>query len=445
MSEGTILELTRCKGQLSWEGRSLGIQFKLSCGRDGNVVISPDPIPLSPQSKFLLDLYSTRSRTVEKFALFGSGPDGEQIEAKSAHLKRMSVPSNEERAFIDLEISTPHLDLTWQSPRTTALSEPIHLEYLVPGLRCLGSVEVEASFGKVSIAGVTEVKDYGELTGIVRVTTTFGTDSSKATQLEKLDSGVRRLLDVLSLADGRFMQWSIRRVVSGGQVCSVVFRGPMRSSEPTFPLFSFINLQPIVQMAVEHYTEELCRTTGIDLAIEWFLMHPRYSEAQFLTGMTALEHLIHVFGEQHPQGGLLPKNIFKKKVKQRLQDALESAFKILPAEILSERSDAQGIMSLKLGDLNRRTLRSNLEAFLKHYGVPISDIEAEIPSLISLRNDIVHIGHQPEAEESRPLSYSVAVLRELLTRVFLSLLEYKGEYQSFLNGPEWREFSQDRG
>jgi hypothetical protein len=178
-------------------------------------------------------------------------------------------------------------------------------------------------------------------------------------------------------------------------------------------------------MAVEQYTEELCKATGIDLAIEWFLMHPRDSEAQFLTGMTALEHLIHVFTEQHPQGGILPRHIFKQKVKPQLQDALASAFKALPAEILSERSDAQEGMTQKLGELNRRSLQSNLAAFLKYYGVPLSDIETEIPALISLRNNVVHIGHQREADRAHPLSYYVAVLREFLTRGFCLCLGTK--------------------
>jgi hypothetical protein len=444
MSERTIFEIINCKGKLSWSDSSLEIEFKLSCGRDGSLAISPNPIPISPQSKFLFDLSSTRSRTSEKFIFFGLGPDREQIETKSAYLTHFMTRSNAEGSFIDLEISTHHLEIRWQHPQTSASREPIHLEYLVPGLRGFGSTEVEAPFGKVRVAGATEVEHYTELTGIVTITAMRHPNSSEATQLEELDARVRRLLDVLSLAEGRFMQWSIRRIVAEGQVRSAVFRGPMDSSEPRFPLFSFLNLPPVVKIAVEQYTEELCKATGVDVAIEWFLMHPQYAETQFLTGMTALEHLIHVFGKQHPQGGMLPRNIFKKKLRPRLQDALDNAFKALPAEILSEGSDALEVMSRKFGDLNRRTLRTNLEALLKHHGVPISDIETEIPSLISLRNHVIHRGHQSEADGSQALSYSVAVLRELLTRVFLSLFRYRGTYQSFLNGPEWRQFPPDQ-
>lgn len=443
MSERTIFEIVNCKGKLSWSGSSLEIEFKLSCGRDGGLTILPHPIPLSPQNRFLFDLSATRGRTAEKFVLSGLGPDREQIETKSAYLTHFTTRSNADGSFIDLEISTRHLEITWQHPQTSASGETIHLEYLVPGLRGFGSAEVEAPFGKVSVAGATKVEDYTELTGSITITAMLTPNSPEIIQLEQLDTRVRRLLDILSLADGRFMQWSIRRIVSEGQVRSAVLRGPIGSAEPKFPLFSFLHLQPVVKLAVEQYTEELCTATGVDVAMEWFLMHPEYAEARFLTGMTALEHLIYVFGKQHPQGGMLPRNIFKKKLRPRLRDALDSTFKDLPAEILSE-GDTLEVMSQQLGNLNRRTLRTNLEAFLKCYGVPISDIATEIPSLISLRNHVIHRGRQLEADDSQPLSYSIAVLRELLTRVFLSLLRYRGTYQSFLNGPEWKQFPLDQ-
>ena len=204
----------------------------------------------------------------------------------------------------------------------------------------------------------------------------------------------------------------------------------MRSSEPRFPLFSYINLPPIVSLVVERYTEELCENSGIDVAIEWFLIHPRYTEAEFLTGMTALEHLIHVFVKRNPQGGILPRSTFKKVVRPRLRAALDEVFQSLSQNVVPNAREAQEVMTQKLGELNRRILQTNLQALLTHYAVPVLEIEEEIRSLIELRNQIVHRGHKAESNLLQPLSYYAAVLRELLTRVFLSVLQYKGEYQS---------------
>lgn len=125
MSERTILEIENCNGNLSWRDSSLDVKFKLSCGRDGSIAVSLDPLPLSLQSKFLLELGSTRSRKAEEFTLLGSGPGGEWIETKSARLTRWGTSSDKEGAFINLEISTGRLDLSWQHPTTSNPSEPI--------------------------------------------------------------------------------------------------------------------------------------------------------------------------------------------------------------------------------------------------------------------------------------------------------------------------------
>jgi len=213
----------------------------------------------------------------------------------------------------------------------------------------------------------------------------------------------------------------------------------MPSSEPRFPLFSYKNLTPIVSLAVERYTEELCENSGIDVAIEWFLMHPRYTEAEFLTGMTALEHLIHVFVKKNPEGGIFTGDIFKEVVRPRLKAALDEVFQSLQNTVPKEE-EVQEVLSQRLGMLNQRSLQTNLRTLLTHCAVPVLGIEKEIPSLIKLRNEIVHRGHKAESGLPQPLSYYTAVLRELLTRIFLSLLQYRDEYQSYLNGPEWKKF-----
>lgn len=255
---------------------------------------------------------------------------------------------------------------------------------------------------------------------------------------EDLDRNVRLILDVLSLAEGRFMDWSIRRIIIGDKICSARLCGPRGTTEPQFPVFSYLNLGPILKIALEKYTRQLCHETGIDLAIEWFLMHPRYSELRFITGMTALEHMIHVFSERNPLGSLLPKATFKQSVRPHVESALRIAMAALPNG--GNLTQEVEIMLNKLGDLNRWPLQENLKKMLQCYDVPFRDLAGEIPKLIKLRNDIVHIGHQPTLPGSSGLNYSNAVLRELLTRIFLTLLGYEGQYQSFLSGPAWVSF-----
>jgi hypothetical protein len=440
MAEDSILEFKNCKGEISYRGLSLGIEFHLSCARDGRISILPQRVPLSNESKFLLDLEGSQSRLVEEFTIAGYHEEGVRIESEHAYLSRCTVPSDKYGAYFDLEISANRLNLSWEEREAGGPPAALRVEYFVPGLRCFGLASAEASFGRVSVAGSTNLTNYSELSGVVAVDVSCSETSPAAQQLEAIDAGVRRLLQVLSLADGRFMQWSIRRLLSGGQLRSALFHGPMPSLEPRFPLFSYLNLDPIVSLAVERCTEELCENSGIDVAIEWFLMHPPYTEAELLTGMTALEHLIHVFVNRNPQGGIFSSNTFKRVVRPRLKAALDEVFQTLPQDTVSHPEEAQEVMSQRLGGLNQRTLQTNLQTLLTHYVVPVLEIKEEIPSLIKLRNEIVHRGHGAENTLPRSLSYYTAVLRELLSRVFLSLLQYKGEYQSYLKGPQWKQF-----
>jgi hypothetical protein len=126
---------------------------------------------------------------------------------------------------------------------------------------------------------------------------------------------------------------------------------------------------------------------------------------------------------------------WKAQKKQDYQETIP-----LNLSTLSKEEKVQETLSQRLGMLNQRSLQTNLRTLLTRCAVPVLGIEKEIPSLIKLRNEIVHRGHKAESGLPQPLSYYTAVLRELLTRIFLSLLQYKGEYQSYLNGPEWKKF-----
>lgn len=441
MAEELIFELKKCKGKIFYKDFSLDLEFILSCKQNGHISIIPKRIPISNQSKFLFDIEDSKDILVKTFSIIGESENSIQIKSDYTYLVGCGTPSDKSGSYFDIVISTNQLLVSWevQGDEDESL-ESLQIEYLVQGLQCFGHVSTEAPFGNVNIAGCTKPTDYDLLSGRVLVDAPLSETSLSPDQIEIIDSGVRRLLDILSLAEGRFMKWSRRQIRLGGRLHSALFRGPMSSSKPIFPLFSFLHLDPIVTLAIERYTKELCEKTGIDVAIEWFLMHPRYTEAEFLTGMTALEHLIHVFVEKNPKSGNLPKSFFKKNVRPCIEAALKEVIQSLPLKSKSDEQEVLRVMSQNIGKLNQRSLRTNLEDLIAYYTVPVLDLKDEIRTLINLRNDIVHRGHMEESNHPKPLPYYVAVLREILTRIFLSILHYKGEYQSYLGGPEWRQF-----
>ncbi|MCE5228853.1 hypothetical protein LLG95_04555 [bacterium] len=379
-----------------------------------------------------MELNSSSGRQVETFSFSGYDKHGMKCESSFAYISHLGTICTPNVGKINFEISTNRLciDRELKDAEHTGSTKVV---YFVPGLKCFGTVASETPYGNVKVSGVSETKEYDKITGAI----TVELPDDESPNMDELDSLVRRVLDVLSLAEGRFMRWNYRGIFIDRQLKSMVCYGSTTKTEPRFPLFTHLNLEPILHMAIERYSEALCEKTGINLAIEWFLMHPRYLEAQFLTGMTALEHLIHMFEKHNPRAKLLPTAVFRQ-VRNKLHVSLENVFQDLPScAALPNAVNACNELLGKLNDLNRRSLRRNLYAFLKHYDVPVSDIENEIPRLIDLRNNVVHIGDFSESKLNQPLSFYIAVLRELLTRIILVVIGYEGEYRSYINGHRW--------
>lgn len=436
MSEHLLLQLDGCVGKLRWNTDELPIVFSLVCRPDGALIISLSDVPVSIASKFLWEIESARGRIPEVFTISGVDADGTQIHTDHAYLTECGHRSDQTDRVFALKASSNLVDITWPSPPLLEKGGPNRIEYLIPGFDCVGVAVAQAPFGTVTVRGSARAENYSWITGVLAV------ESEIPEQLlagpEDLDRDVRLILDILSLAEGRFINWSIRKTIINGKACSARLFGPRGTTEPQFPIFSFLNLEPVLKLAVEKYTRQLCDDTGIDLAIEWFLMHPRYSELRFIAGMTALEHMIHVFSELNPLGGLLPRRTFRDSVRPRVESELRAAIAAL--QNYSQWNQEVEIMSEKLGSLNQRRLQENLKKMLEHYQVPMRDLVGEIPNLIRLRNNIVHIGHRPGSPDNPGLTHYNPVLRELLTRIFLTLLKYEGQYQSYLSGPEWIAF-----
>ena len=153
--------------------------------------------------------------------------------------------------------------------------------------------------------------------------------------------------------------------------------------------------------------------------------------------MTALEHLTEVFEDQNGKGEVPGRAFFKKTVAPALLDTLNT---VRPQASTADESAAVDKAAGKVNDLNRMTLQDSIELMLRAYGVPLTGLAGTLPNLIKLRNDIVHNGiarkqFQPE------LQHHINVVRELLTRIFLKLLNFSGNYHSYLSGKEeWVQF-----
>jgi hypothetical protein len=192
-------------------------------------------------------------------------------------------------------------------------------------------------------------------------------------------------------------------------------------------------LQPIIEHGVQNYTRELISETGIDVALEWHLMHHSYNEGNYLSQMTALEHLVSVFREKKPSNRVLQKSKFRNILKPALQEKLDEIIPQLCDDSL-EKEDCLKIIEEfknKIGNLNQQSLQSSTESMLSEYCVPLDGLNDFIPDLINVRNDIIHRGLHNKSTNQKSLSIYLLVAEELLRRIFLALLNYEGKYNTY--------------
>ena len=90
-----------------------------------------------------------------------------------------------------------------------------------------------------------------------------------------------------------------------------------------------------------------------------------------------------------------------------------------------------GEFKAKIGNLNMQSFQSSLQSMLAEYLVPLNGLNEYLPDLIKVRNKIVHSGIHKPSNGQMSLDTYLSAAEELLRRIFLSLLDYDGNYNTY--------------
>ena len=440
-----LLDLKNCSGQLGWHDNSLNIDFDLSVAKDGSIKLTVKDIPLEKNVLWLHELYQKEKRYFEFLQLKGQDAEGNYITSNSAILNSLGSKEDKQGSWICPAGTCMQFRLDSAKPLTYGKTAALLLQYRLLGLECFDRLSGNTEIGSVKVAGSTKIRKYDEVTGVLKINNPPEQNFDLVNWIECCDMSVRSILDILSLANGRYIAWTSRSIFHNKSWVSSLFVGPRSAGKPSQPLFTYLNLQPVLNLALTNYSEELKQKTGLDVAIEWFLIKSSYAEVQFLTAMTALEHLIYVYMGREDGGKIFHNKKFEKIIRPQVEAALDQSLDLLlkNEKDPSKREaypDKIKAAKNKVVEINRYTFKENLRAFLKEHKVPLDGIDQGIDQLVDVRNKIVHRGLYISIAVDQSIHDHLAVLRELLIRIFLTLLKYSNEYQSFLNGPEWKKF-----
>lgn len=296
----------------------------------------------------------------------------------------------------------------------------------IKGFESFDVLHAPCPLGAISMSGAGQLHDPDRITGVVEIKTDEVPDDNEA-WIAAAERAAWHIRSIMSFAAAVTLRAPLTEVMNGATTL-VSCRSQVRQIRSTMRNFDKLNLQPIFDTAVQSHFEPTAEMEGIGMAIEWIAQESTYNEIRLFSAMTALEHLINLH---------LSDTDKQVVAKEKFASLRQSLLKTLKSMRDEECADAFDELESKLGDLNRRSLRRKLDILMKRWAVPLEGIgETRLRDAVYARNRVVHTGQHHD----KSLWPHVTVIRELIVRIILTALRFKGQYATYLDGARYVEF-----
>jgi hypothetical protein len=420
-------------GLLSWKGRDLRLNFQAHVDRFGAITIEFDPIS-SSNDDLWRDHWSLWREPF--FSLSGLTENKVSVHTDYARLEGLSETFTPHEIRLHPRGSASELNLAYYVSDEALPSQEISVTYLSRGQLGFPHEPIETPLGEMSASATSKIQESVDQFGtiIINKRNELGLEE----WLQACDAMVERALNILSLGQGKWLQWSARHIMAGGELLASRIRPREIRVAALAHLFHHLNLRPILELAVQSYLQDPTAKTGIDVALSWMLAPAAYVEGTFLNQLIALEHLISCF--EHNIRGLIPRTTFKKVVQPRLQQTIEE---LVESEQLTRNHG--NIIASRIKGLNHPIFYDKIWQLIDYYRVPVADLETELRfAIVQCRNDLVHRGLLERiGEDSDRILRSGDIAEEFLKRVAMAILGYQGQYISSLYNLDTYIFRED--
>lgn len=430
-----------CTGTLSAAGRSVAVTCTIECTEYGAVGIDFDGILLTRDLGWL---FSAAHSLSDRFALNVTNRDGATVISDDLIITSVSTPLLDEHHVLKLSAQPGILDARWTSPEPAELTSRSSVHYHTVGMQGFAGVRGTCDEGEVVVAAPTEVADYHRVAGQIA----FRREQGPATMsewIEACDGRVVTILRMMSFGLGRFVDWSVREVFRDRALLECRFVGPSRHGPPAEPPFHFLHLQPALDLALKNHALLSDPKSGLGEAIDWLTPWHTFAEIRFLSAMTAFECLL--ARDAALPSTLLAPRAFRQVVRPRLKNVLSSAElreTLAAASATTESITVESCLdelTAKLGNLNQRSLSTRLRAFVARYDVPLEDLSIPIEVLARARHGVVHGTRVADGDADTPdVTACADALREVLRRTILAMLDFEGQFTSYMREPETVSF-----
>jgi hypothetical protein len=416
LADEPVLERDTFNGTLSSGDVSAPIIFDLHAGSDSRLVF--DVAPGSKELGLLaMRNMGTPGETVPYFTLNASSATGKSLASDTVSATQSVF--NDEGYTLGITTNAATLGL----PIEERANRPL-LRIWFRSFRSFRTRVFETPLGQFETFGATNISSPDELSGYVAVQAPDGFDPDGWR-----DEAHRFLMHMhsgLALAHGGGLQVARVDYINEHTWTADFYAGS--ASRPEFAVQHQLNHEPIIQALIDRYFKDGPVPPVLWTALGWMHSETTYDEVRFLTAMTALETIIE---SELPQkrGTTVTRSVFKS-----VQGEL--------ANVLSARTDLtqdeKEAFQSRIAGINRKSFVEKINALFDHYSLSRQDFDAQsIKQLVDLRNEIVHRGRIPAGIDAWP---KIILVREIIVRILLSVIGFKGGYCCYIGGQHDRDF-----
>jgi hypothetical protein len=428
MQNFSLSEFRQFSGFLKANGNVATVTFRARINPSGEVEFDFDEIAITKETSFIEDHWYHKGSNLSYFSLIGKAEDGTEIATDSLYFLSSGFTNlTDYISFSGGHCSKARFHRKLAEPKPKPL-----LRMLLKGFRSAHPLKWQCPLGTISMFEFPPDDVPDTITGFIIVE--FENENLDLSvwhdEANKLLDHVRR---VMSFASGLMLQAPIIEFYMGDKL-EVVVSSPIRQpSSASFPVFGYVNQQPIFKVAVTSFFDPPFVMQNLFIAIDWFAMDSTYAEVRLVNAMTVLETLIASNLSESDMLILPDKKEFEKH-RRTLRKVLKQCIKKWSIDETKKPEDILSDINERLADLNRRSILKNVDTLAERWSVPLEGISKEqIQAAKNARDLIVHRGHY-DKEDRADLWKHAMVVREIVIRFLFTAIGYQGKYISHLGG-----------
>ncbi len=437
MQDKGLSEFKIFSGLLQANGSEITLSFSARIDQAGEVEFDFVPLALSNDTRFIMDNWRSEGSKVRCYSLYGKSEDGFEFKTDDLYFNSLGpISSKETGSFMCLKGGCS--SAKFYRKLSEPISKPI-IRLYVKGFQNFRQLKSNCLLGTVTMDGKRAIDEPDTITGYIEVlpVTEPANLSEWRSESDKL---LEHLRQVMSFASASVLQAPITKYFSGNNL-EIVALSQVRQKSAPMRTIHFLNQQPVFDSAVMSFFNPPIKIKNLFFAIEWFAMDSTYNEVRLINAMTVLENIL-ASNLDDKETLIQPKKEFNKTRKLLRQVIRDCIDKWMPEET---RRAEEILLELneRLADLNRRSIFKKFQILVDRWSVPLDGISDEdLKAAKRARDLIVHRGHYYEGDQEAAVDLwqHVSVVREIVVRIILTAIGYKGGYCSYLGGYHESQF-----